>query len=73
MKEIKMKRGFLRLGIVFLGVLSIGLSIPFLKIHHFSAFNSGVSSIIALIALIWGVYEIIAWVAEGFDDRNGTR
>ncbi len=49
-----------------MSILSIGFFIPALKIHHFSPFNSGVSSVIGLIALAWIVYSIVVWVADGF-------
>ena len=60
------RRGFIRLGIVMASILIIGLLIPFLKIHHFSPFNSGVSTVIGVIALAWIIYSIVLWVAEGF-------
>lgn len=60
------RKGFIRLAIVMMSILSIGFFIPALKIHHFSPFNSGVSSVIGLIALAWIVYSIVVWVADGF-------
>lgn len=60
------RRGFIRLGIVMVSILIIGLLIPFLKIHHFSPFNSGVSTVIGVIAMAWIIYSIVLWVAEGF-------
>lgn len=63
---VKMQSGWKRLGIVLVALLIIGLLIPSLKIHHFSPFNSGVSTIIGLVALLWLVYWIISWVSRGF-------
>ena len=64
------RKGFFRLGIVIAGILAIVAAIPFLKIHHFSPFNSGVSSVIGVITLVWLIYEIYSWVAEGFKSKR---
>jgi hypothetical protein len=60
------KVGLIRLSIVVMSTLIIGLLIPFLKIHHFSPFNSGVSSVIGVLSLVWLIYSVVLWVAEGF-------
>jgi len=70
--EMKNKKGFVRLGIVIAGILIIGFIIPFLQIFHFSQFNSGVSTVIGVIALVWLVYWIISWVSEGFTSKEGS-
>jgi hypothetical protein len=59
-------KGFIRLAIVMMSILIIGFLIPSLKIYHFSPFNSGVSSVIAVVALAWIFYSIVIWVADGF-------
>jgi len=69
---MKNKKGFVRLGIVIAGMLIIGLTIPFLQIHHFSPFNSGVSTVIGVIALIWLAYWVISWISDGFTSRRGS-
>lgn len=58
--------GFIRLAIVLMSILMIGFLIPILKIHHFSPFNSGVATVIGVVALVWVIYSVIMWVAEGF-------
>jgi hypothetical protein len=60
------RQGVIRLGIVLGSIIIIALLIPFLKIYHFSPFNSGVATIIGGVALVWAVYSIVVWVAEGF-------
>ena len=60
------KMGLIRLSIVMMSILIIGILIPFLKIHHFSPFNSGVSSVIGVLSLAWLIYSVVLWVAEGF-------
>jgi len=63
---MKPNKGWIRLSIVALGLIVVGLIIPSLKIYQFSPFNSGVSIIIALLAVLWLVYSILSWVIEGF-------
>lgn len=70
--EMRDKKGFVRLGIVIAGILIIGFTVPFLKIYHFSQFNSGVSTVIGVIALIWLAFWIISWISEGFASRGGS-
>jgi hypothetical protein len=60
------RQGVIRLGIVLGSIIIIALLIPSLQIYHFSPFNSGVATIIGVIALVWGVYSIVLWVAKGF-------
>ncbi len=59
-------KGWIRLGIVVAGLLALGFILPFLKIYHFSPFNSGVSIIIGFSAAVWFVYSIVFWIIEGF-------
>ena len=68
--EMNNRKGFFRFGIVILGLLAIGFTIPFLKIYYFSPFNSGVSTVIGVIALFWLAYGIISWVSEGFKGKG---
>ena len=66
----EMKNGLTRLGIVVLGVFFIVfITIP-LKIYHFTLFNSGVSAVVAILALVWIVYSVLSWIAEGFLHKN---
>ena len=63
---MNIKRGLLRLGILVSTFLLIGLVIFPLQIYNFTPFNSGVSIIIAIFALIWLIYSIAIWIGEGF-------
>ena len=66
----EIKNGLTRLGIVVLGVFFIVfITIP-LKIYHFTLFNSGVSVVVATLALVWIIYSALSWIAEGFRHRN---
>jgi len=65
-----MKNGLTRLGIVILGVFFIVfITIP-LKIYHFTLFNSGVSAVVAILVLIWIIYAVSFWIAEGFRKKS---
>ena len=68
--EMNYRKGWIRLGIVVLALLVLGFIIPFLKIYNFSAFNSGVSTIIGLIALVWLIYSVFSWVSDGFKNKG---
>ena len=70
---MRIGKGWFRLGIVILGITAIGFALPFLNIYHFSQFNSGVSTIIGLIAFIWVTYEIISWIRAGFIGKGPSR
>ena len=66
MKPMNYKRGLMRLGILASIFLLIGWVVFPLKIHHFTPFNSGVSIVIAIFAVIWLIYSIAIWIGEGF-------
>ena len=62
----ELKSGLTRLGIVVSACLLISLMVPLLKIYHFTLFNSGVSAVVAILVLIWIIYSVSFWIAEGF-------
>ena len=66
----ELKAGLTRLGIVVSACLLISLMVPLLKIYHFTLFNSGVSAVVAILALVWIVYSVLSWIAEGFLHKN---
>ena len=66
----ELKAGLTRLGIVASACLLISLMVPLLKIYHFTLFNSGVSAVVAILALVWIVYSVLSWIAEGFLHKN---
>jgi len=66
----EMKKGLVRLGIVALAFLLIILMVFPLKIYRFTLFNSGVSIIIATLVLVWIIYSVSSWIAEGFWHKN---
>ena len=66
----KMKAGLTRLGIVVLAFLLIAFMVFPLRIYHFTLFNSGVSAVVAILALVWIVYSISSWIAEGSRHKN---
>ena len=66
----EMKNGLTRLGIVILGIFFIVfITIP-LKIYHFTLFNSGVSIVVGILALLWFFYSVSSWVTAGFRRRS---
>ena len=64
------KAGLTRLGIVVLAFLLIAFMVFPLRIYHFTLFNSGVAAVVAFLALVWIVYSISSWIAEGFRHKN---
>ena len=61
----EIRGGLTRLAILVSACLLIAFLIPPLKVYHFTPFNSGISIVIAVPALIWIVYSVLIWVAEG--------
>ena len=45
------------------------ITIP-LKIYHFTLFNSGVSIVVGILALLWFFYSVSSWVTAGFRRRS---
>ena len=66
----EMKAGLTRLGIVVLAFLLVAFMVFPLRIYHFTLFNSGVSAVVAILALIWIVCSVSSWIAEGFRHKN---
>ena len=62
--------GWARLGIVAAAAAVLSVVLPLLQIRHFTPFNSGVSTVIGLLALGWLVYSVVAWVAAGFRNKR---
>ena len=62
--------GLIRLGIVFLAFLLITFIVLPLKIYHFTLFNSGISVVVAILVLVWIVYSVSIWIADGFRHKN---
>ena len=65
-----MKTGLIRIGIVVFGLLLITFIVFPLEIHHSTLFNSGVSSVVAVLVLVWIVYSVSSWITEGFRHKN---
>ena len=61
----KIKGKLARLVVVALSCLLISFILFPLKIHRFTLFNSGVSVVIAILVLVWIVYSVSGWIAEG--------
>ncbi len=70
---MKTLSGWTRLGIVAVILAVLSQVLPLLKIHRFTPFNSGVSVVIALLALGWLGYTVFVWVAAGFERSGGRR
>ena len=63
---MNLKSGLLRLGVLVSGLLFLGWVILPLNIYNFAPFNSGVSTVIGILALLWLVYTVGTWIMEGF-------
>ena len=61
----KIKGKLARLVVVALSCLLISFILFPLKIHHSTLFNSGVSVVIGILVLVWIVYSVADWTAEG--------
>ena len=57
----------MRLGVLVSGLLFLGWVILPLNIYNFAPFNSGVSTVIGILALLWLVYTVGTWIMEGFN------
>ena len=66
----EVKGGLTRLGIVVLAFLLIAFMVFPLEVYHFTLFNSGVSVVVAILVLVWAVYSVSSWIAEGFGQKN---
>ena len=67
---LEIKTGLMRLGIVVFAFSLIAFMVFPLQIHRFTPFNSGVSTIIATLAIVWIIYSVSLWIAEGFRHKN---
>ena len=56
----------MQLGVLASVLLFLGWVLFPLEIYHFTPFNSGISSVIAVLALLWFVYAVGTWIVEGF-------
>tara|TARA_B100000949_G_scaffold46577_1_gene40341 strand:+ start:569 stop:766 length:198 start_codon:yes stop_codon:yes gene_type:complete len=63
---MNLKSGLMRLGVLVSGLLFLGWVILPLNIYNFAPFNSGVSTVIGILALLWLVYTVGTWIMEGF-------